>query len=136
MPETTVAPAGEQLLRMTAAQDLLASMPDRRSLLDQKLTLVPSHRLDQALVCRNGEYAVEQAVLHLTEGLAFRANVDAFNAYLVTRLDGSRTLREAIAEAAVATTPADADRPEIEAAALRSVRRMVELGFLHTNASK
>lgn len=136
LPETSVGPSGDHLLRMTAAQDLLSGMPDRRSLLDERLKLVGSHRLDQALVCRNGEYVVEQAVLQLTDGLTFRANVDAFNAYLVTRLDGSRTLRQAVAEAAAATAPGEADASEIEAAALRSVRRMVELGFLLTNPSK
>ncbi|HET7465468.1 MAG TPA: methyltransferase [Candidatus Dormibacteraeota bacterium] len=135
LPDPTAAPAGEHLLRMTEAEDLLAAMPDKRSLLDLKLTLARSHRLDQALVCTDGSYTVEQAVLHLTEGLPFRANVDAFNAYLVTRLDGTRTLREAIAEAAGAATPG-VEIQELEAAALRSVRRMVELGFLLINGSK
>jgi hypothetical protein len=132
LPEPTVEPASEQLLRMTAAQDLLSGMTDRRELLEEKLALVRGHRLDQTMVCTNGSYSVERAVLQLTEGLAFRANVDAFNAYLVTRLDGSRTLRAAIQEAAAATSPI-AEKEEIEAAALRSVRRMFELGFLVRN---
>ncbi len=130
LPDPMVEPAGEHLLRMMAAQDLLSAMPDKRALLDQKLKLVRSHRLEQALVCTEGSYTVEQAVLRLTEGLAFRANVDAFNAYLVTRLDGSRTLREAISEAAAATTALGTEQEDVEVAALRSVRRMVELGFL------
>ena len=130
LPETETSPASDQLLRMTAAQDLLADLPDRRRLLDERFVLVSGHRLDQTLHCRNGSYTVERAFLQLTEGLVFRANVDPFNAFLVTRLDGVRTLREAIAEAAEAATPAGLDADDVEAAALRSIRRMLELGFV------
>jgi SAM-dependent methyltransferase len=130
LPDPMVEPAGEHLLRMTVAQDRLAGMKDRRSLLDEKLALVKSHRLDQSLVCRDGVYAVELAVLHLTDGMTFRANVDPFNAYLVTRLDGSRTLREAIAETVRAVAMPGVETEDVESAALRSLRRMFELGFL------
>ncbi|TMD18367.1 MAG: methyltransferase [Chloroflexi bacterium] len=130
LPEMLVESAGEQLQRMTAAQDLLVGMKDRRALLDEKLALVKTHRLDQSLVCRDGAYSVERAVLHLTEGLTFRANVDPFNAYLVTRLDGSRTLREAIAETVRAVAMPGVESDDVESAALRSLRRMFELGFL------
>src|SRR5437773_1054559 len=130
LPEMLVESAGEQLQRMTAAQDLLVGMKDKRALLDEKLALVKTHRLDQSLVCRDGAYSVERAVLHLTEGLTFRANVDPFNAYLVTRLDGSRTLREAIAETVRAVAMTGVESDDVESAALRSLRRMFELGFL------
>jgi hypothetical protein len=136
LPDPFVEPAGAHLVRMTSAQDRLSGMKDKRSLLDEKLTLVKGHRLDQALVVTNGSYSVERAVLHLTEGLTFRADVDAFNAFLVTRLDGSRTLRQAIKEATTTTSAPSVDKEEIEAAALRSVRRMFELGFLKTNSAK
>ena len=134
LPSSSVDAAGEQLLRMTAAQDLLAGLAGRSSLLDQKLRLVDGHRLDQTLHCRDGAYSVESAVLRQVEGLGFSANVDAFNAYLLTRLDGSRSLREAIAEAAGVVPPDGLDEDEVEPVALRSARRMCELGFIEVAA--
>ena len=56
--------------------------------------------------------------------------MDPFNAYLVTRLDGSRTLREAIAETVRAVAMPGVESDDVESAALRSLRRMFELGFL------
>lgn len=91
LPDTLVDPAGEHLLRMTAAQDLLVGMKGKRALLDEKLALVRSHRLDQALVCTNGSYTVERAVLHLTEGLAFRANVERVTPITWSRSTASRS---------------------------------------------
>jgi len=136
MPEPDAAPASEQLLRMTAAQDMLAGMTERRALLDETFKLVPGHRLDQTLRCIDGAYSIERALLQLTEGMPFRANVDAFNAYLVTRLDGTRTLREAIADAVQAAPMRGMETDEVEAATLRSVRRMLELGFIEIRGVK
>jgi methylase of polypeptide subunit release factors len=130
MPEPDSSPAGEQLVRMTAAQDMLAGLTDRRALLDARFSLVAGHRLDQTLRCTNGSYSIERAVLQVTDGLPFRANVDAFNAYLLTRLDGTRTLREAIGDTVQAAPMRGMEADEIETATLRSVRRMLELGFI------
>jgi methylase of polypeptide subunit release factors len=130
LPDVNTAPAGEQLVRMTEAQDLLAGLADKRALLQERFALTGGHRLDQTLVCTDGSYTVERAVLQLTEGLNFRANVDPFNAFLVTRLDGTRSLGTAIAETAAAVPTAGMDDNEIETVALRAVRRMLELGFV------
>ena len=128
MPRTDVEAAGPQLelifevedrLQGCSPEDILASRP----------VLVADHRLEQLMRCRNGRFEVESAVLTLEDGLAFRATVDAFNAFLLSRLDGTRTVREAVADAAV-LAPAGARPTEVEAAAARSVRRMLELGFL------
>jgi hypothetical protein len=130
LPDSVAAPAGEQLLEMTAAQDLLAGLDGKRALLGERFALNPNHRLDQTLVATNGTYNVERAILQLTDGLTFRANVDAFNAFLLTRLDGARTLAEAIAEAAAAVPAPGLDQNEVETVALRGIRRMLELGFI------
>jgi hypothetical protein len=130
LPETSTEPASAQLIRMTEAQDLLAGLAGKRSLLNERLALVAGHRLDQSLVCVKGSYSVERAVLTLTEGLTFRADVDPFTAYLVTRLDGTRTLATAITEASAAVPMAGMDKEDVESAALRAVRRMFELGFV------
>ncbi len=130
MPDPDHGPAGEQLGRLVENQDFLVALPDRRALLDQRLLLVAGHRLEQVLRCRNGMYHVERAILQLEDGLAFRANVDAFNAHLLSLLDGRRTLREALSETATTIGPKEAELDEIESAALPVVRRMLELGFI------
>jgi SAM-dependent methyltransferase len=130
LPDSVSAPAGDQLLGLTAAQDLLAGLGDKRALLDERFALNPNHRLDQTLVATDGAYNVERAVMQLTDGLTFRANVDPFNAFLLTRLDGTRPLRQAIAEAAAAVPAPGLDQHEVETVALRGIRRMLELGFI------
>jgi methylase of polypeptide subunit release factors len=130
LPDRDAGPASDQLQRMLAAQDLLAGLPDRKALLEERLALVPNHHLDQTLRVQDGTYAIERALLQLDDGLAFRASVDAFNAYLLTRLDGSRSLRQAIADTLAAVGQGEVDPEEVETAALRSTRRMLELGFL------
>jgi hypothetical protein len=131
LPDSVTSPAGEQLLQMTAAQDLLSGLEDKRALLDEKLVLTSGHRLDQTLVCTDGTYNVERAIVQLTGGLTFRANVDPFNAFLLTRLNGSRTLRQAIADAVAAVPAPGLDQQEVETVALRGIRRMLELGFIN-----
>jgi hypothetical protein len=85
--------------------------------------------LEQTLRCRKGQFEVESALLTLEDGLPFGVHVDAFNAYLLSRMDGTRTLREALADA-IEVTPAGTQASEIEPSATRTVRRMLELGFL------
>ena len=135
LPERDTRPAGEQLQRMLSGQDLLTALGDRRALLEATLTVVPNCRLDQSLRIKGGAYAVERAVLQLEDGMPFRATVDPFNAFLLTRLDGSRTLAQAITESLQAVPQTDVDRDDVEAAVLRATRRMLELGFLASRPS-
>jgi len=130
MPDPDHGPAGEQLGRLFASQDFLSALPERRALLDQRFLLNPGQRLEQVLRCRDGTYRVERAVLQLEHGLAFRANVDAFHAHVLSLLDGRRTLRDAVSETATTIGPKDAELAEIESATLPVVRRMLELGFI------
>ena len=128
MPGTDVGPAGEQLDRIFLTEDRVRGL-SAEDLLVSRPVLVPDHHLEQLMRCRSGRFEVESAVLTLEDGLAFKANVDAFNAFLLSRLDGKRTLRDAVADAAV-LAPAGAQPAEVEASAARSARRMLELGFL------
>jgi len=130
LPERDAGRASDQLQRMMAAQDLLSRLGDRKALLEERLALVPNHHLDQTLRVQGGSYAIERALLQLDDGLPFRASVDAFNAYLLTRLDGTRSLRQAIADALEAVSQGQVDQEDVEGAALRATRRMLELGFL------
>jgi SAM-dependent methyltransferase len=129
LPQDPAGPAGEQLQRLTEAQDFLAGLPDNGALLDAVLVAAASHRLEQLLRPRAGRYSVERASLHLEQPLPFVANVDAFNALLLARFDGRRTVRECIGEAASSSGLADVALRDVETATLPVVRRMVELGF-------
>ncbi len=119
-------PAGDHVARILDAQALLATTTDAE-LLDRAYVLAPDHLLVQGLVCRDGDWEVEDAVLHLREGLAFEAEVDAFTASLLARLDAGITLRAALEEGMAAFGLA---RAGVHASGLPLVRRMVELGFL------
>lgn len=118
-------PAAGHVARMLDAQEFL-DVPDA-DLLERSFALAADHRLDQELVCRDGGWEVDEAVLRLQEGLGFEAGLDAFTAALLARLDTGLGLRAALEEGVAAV---GAPRAEVHAAALPLVRRMVELGFL------
>jgi len=119
-------PAGDHVHRILDAQALLAEASDH-DLLDRNFTLSHDHLLQQALVVRDGGWEVDVAVLRLQEGLGFEAEIDAFTASLLARLDAGITLRAALEEAVAAV---GRPRAELHGAAVPLVRGMVELGFL------
>jgi methylase of polypeptide subunit release factors len=108
--------AGEHVLRVFASQDYLASLDDEQRLLDERFVVVERHHLEQRL---HGS-ELQSTMLALDEGLGFRVALDLHTTRLLPLLDGSRTLREALAELQL---------EEIDAA-LPVVRRLLELGFL------
>lgn len=122
--------SGEQIEQLLAAQDYIVSLSDPRQLLDARLTLAPAHRLDQVLRARDGTFAVEAASLRLERGLRFQSTVDAFSAHLLARLDGKRTLREAIAATAEQFSADGIGAAESEKEALPTMVRMLALGYV------
>ena len=122
--------SGEQIEQLIAAQDYIVSLSDPSALLDAKLTLTPAHRLEQVLRGREGTFVVEAASLRLERGIRFDATVDAFSAHLLARLDGRRSLREAIEMTAAQFAADGVDEAEFEKAALPTVTRMLALGFV------
>jgi len=112
--------ASEHILRVFETQDYLESLDDERGLLDETFALVEQHHLEETR--RRTE--LEGTVLSLDEGLGFRTALDVHTAELVPLLDGTRPLRDVLAQLAVG----DAER--FESAALPAVRRLLELGFL------
>lgn len=122
-----IGPAGDHVEAIFAAQDYLAGTPD---LLDGVFHLVGGHVLEQALHLVEGRYEIERATLRLTRGLRSQAEVDLFTAQLLARLDGRRTLRDAVAETATDLAAHGAAGEAFAAAALPVVRRMLELGLL------
>jgi hypothetical protein len=119
--------AGYQLLRMAAAQDLLAETEVRDGLLDRSFRLADDHLLDQALHIRNGSGVVRRAALTLDGGFNFRVELDRQAFQLVSILEG-RTAREAVEQVAQATEAGSRD--EFRALAEPFLRRLLELGFL------
>jgi SAM-dependent methyltransferase len=112
--------ASDHILRVFETQDHLEFLEDDRRLLDETFALVDQHHLEERR--RRGQ--LEGTVLALDEGLGFRTALDEHTARLVPLLDGTRPLRDVLAELA----GGEAER--FESAALPAVRRLLELGFL------
>jgi hypothetical protein len=132
--------AGEHVLRVLGSQDYLETLEDERALLDASFSLVEPHHLEQKLVCRDGGAELQQTVLALDEGLGFRIGLDLHTTRLLPLLDGSRPLRDALAQRIAELELGDEDAARFRTAALPVVRRLIELGFLSvdqptTNAS-
>jgi len=125
-----IAPAGEQVARLFEMQDYLEARDDR-TLLDARIQLVEHARIEQVLKPGARGLETESAAIRLTQGLGFRAQIDAASGRLLARLDGRRRLRQAIAETAAelraAGTPLDP--ADLERAAVPLVKRMLEAGF-------
>jgi methylase of polypeptide subunit release factors len=130
IPIERLEPATEHTLRVFAAEDHLATLPAERALLEERFELVDAHRLEQALVCRDGRFEVESQTLALTEGLAFRAGLDRSTAMLLPHFAAGRRLADVLAAAASDLEVEAGDREHYVAAALSVVRRLYELGFL------
>jgi methylase of polypeptide subunit release factors len=107
-----------------ARQDWLAAHPD---LLDTVFTRAPGLRLAQEAAHDGSDWAVEQQVLTLTEGLRWAEEVDPVALALVSGADGTVPLRGQLAVLAAAfETP----EPVLAAMAVPVVSHLVERGFL------
>jgi methylase of polypeptide subunit release factors len=101
--------AGGHIVRLFDADD--------GDVLDRVVTLVPGHRLEQALVY-NGGYGFAGALMAPDEGVGVVAELDPGAVPLLFELDGTRTVREAAKAAGV--------EPELAAA---NVRALVAAGL-------
>jgi SAM-dependent methyltransferase len=111
IPDVPEEPAGGQLERALAAHHRLSQLGDLEELLDLCPVATPRHRLEQILRPGGGRYEVEAARIRLDEPLPFTAEVDVYGATLLTFLDGSRTLRQAVDEASLALDDPPGDLP-------------------------
>ena len=66
----------------------------------------------------------------MERGLPFQAAVNVYSAHLLSRMDASRTVRQAIDES-IGELAADVNRAIVEERTVAIVSRMLELGFLH-----
>jgi methylase of polypeptide subunit release factors len=117
-------PASEHVLRLFEAQDLLRSADGLDSLLAEPFALVPEHRVYQTLRLDGGDGS--RTMLRLGGGLRFEVEVDDATLSLLSRLDGRRTLGQALEELDPGGETA------LAGAALPAVARLLELGFVVT----
>jgi SAM-dependent methyltransferase len=118
--------ASEQLLRVAAAQDFLAGA-GHEELLDSVMTVAPEHRIDQTIRLRDGGELIERNILRLERGLFFEVSIDAFAERVLALLDGERTLREVLVDAAAGF---EAPLTEFVENSIPVLRRLMELGFV------
>jgi hypothetical protein len=110
--------AGEHILRIFEAGDLLARLPDDASLLDERFALVPGHRLEQTLVYGD-EYGVAGVTMSLADGIGLVAEIEPALVPLLFTLTPEQTVGSCAEEAGLA--PAEV---------VPTVRRLLERGFL------
>jgi Methyltransferase small domain len=121
-PTDELGAAGHHLLRAAANQDLLTRMDGPGDLLDTTLVLADDHRLDRFFHFEDGAGVIDRAQLRLDGGFAFELGVDLETVGVLSRLDGRRTLRDALQASGL---PED----DLESAT-GGVRRLLELGFV------
>jgi len=119
--------AGEQLGRLLDAADQAARVDEDSSVLESVFALVDGHRLNQSLLYGEGGYAAAVSTLTLDNGVGLTGEVDAVALHVILRIDGRRTLRALVAEAAEET---GVDQEEIASSAALAARRLFEQGFL------
>jgi SAM-dependent methyltransferase len=123
-------PAGDQLERMFAAGDFVASRSGPqglRALLSTAWRLVDGHRLEQALVHENGAYATGPAVLRREPGLRVSAGVDPRAVPLINACDGLRPLGRLVSEI---PAPDGLDQAAFQQICLSAVRDLIARGYL------
>ena len=127
LPAGRLKPASDHILRVFAAHDLLTGEAGE-PLLAQRVRVVPMATVEQRVRFAKGEPTVESMKLTLDEGVGFQAGMDQQVLHLLTQLDGSRTLGDALAEGAKREGVSDVER--YTRAGLPAARRMFELGFI------
>jgi methylase of polypeptide subunit release factors len=120
LPQAALRPAGEHVRRLFETQDRLAELDDD-GLLDRRLRVADDAVVGQASRFADGHWHSESLTLRLDRGLPFSAELDVATATLIRSLDGSSTLRSALA-----ALGDEADH----ATCVAVTRQMVSAGFL------
>ena len=122
LPRAALRPAGRHVRRLFATRDRLGEIDSESAFLDRCVRVVDDAVVAQETRFAAGRWHPESLTLRLDSGLPFSAELDSHTARFIRELDGSRTLREALAIA-------------VEGEAVRETgaalaRRMLEVGFL------
>ncbi len=127
LPETFTDPCGDQILRLTQAEDYLAARADDAELLSQTFRMVEDQQVCQTFVCRNGRLQPDQTQVQSKGGLRLRGVLGPSALQLFARCEGHRALGQIIAELAQAAgTPVE----EIRGQAVPLARQLISCGFL------
>jgi SAM-dependent methyltransferase len=118
LPRAALRPAGAHVRRLFQTRDRLTGDAD---LLDRRLRVVEDAVVAQETRFADGRWQPEALTLRLESGLPFSAELDALTAQMIRGLDGTRTLREALATL---------EDDEAEESGVAVARRMLEIGFL------
>jgi SAM-dependent methyltransferase len=122
LPQAALRPAGRHVRALFETRDRVDEIDARGTLLDRRLRVVEDAVVSQDVRFADGRWHHEAVTLRLERGLPFSAELDPPTARLVRALDGTRTLRDALADAT--------DDAEARQAGLRVAREMLEVGFL------
>jgi hypothetical protein len=120
LPQAALRPAGEHVRRLFETHDRLAELDDD-ALLDERLLPANDTLLGQESRFSDGRWLRDSLTLRLDRGLPFSAELDAATATLIRNLDGSHTLRDALA--------ATGDEPGYTSG-VAVTRQMLSAGFL------
>lgn len=122
LPRAALRPAGQHVRKLFETHDRLRRLASDHVLLDARLRVADDAVITHETRFTDGRWRSEAVTLSLETGLPFSAELDGSTARLVRELDGSKTLRQALAAAA--------DGEPLEEAGLSVARRMAEVGFL------
>ena len=125
LPSTRLLPSGEHIHRIFGTRDHLDSLGIGRGLLQSVFALADDHVFEQRYEIRGGERLVRETDIRLERGLRFEAELQPEAESVLTLLDGTRALGEAIGEVA-----GPSRFQELAAELLPGIVRLVELGFL------
>ena len=122
--------AGRQVARIFAAEDFLRRDGADSRLIDARLRLVPEHRLEQVLTCTAEGWRLASSVLSLSEGIAFRGELEPGPAQLLAALAAGQPVGAAIDSTAVQLDVPAKERTAFRSSGIAMTRRLLELGFL------
>jgi SAM-dependent methyltransferase len=125
----TNGPAGEQIRRLIAMQDVLQELPDEpEALLRVPLVLAPDHRVDQTgrFVADGSE--IDSLTLRFEAGLGTKIALDLPTAQALAALDGRRPAGEVLREVGQRLGVDDVDG--FARGAAPGFRRLLELGLV------
>jgi methylase of polypeptide subunit release factors len=122
LPRAALRPAGRHVRKLFETHDRLAEVDSANALLDRRLRVVDDAVVSQDTRFADGGWHGESLTLRLESGLPFSAELDQSTALLIRELDGSQTLRDALASAV--------DSEAAQEAGVAVARQMLAVGFL------
>ena len=122
LPRAALRPAGRHVRKLFETHDRLAEVDSDSALLDRRLRVVDDAVVSQDTRFADGGWHGESLTLRLESGLPFSAELDQSTALLIRELDGSQTLRDALASAV--------DSEAAQEAGVAVARQMLAVGFL------